>query len=289
MQASVTAILVTHNSAGVVGRAIASIADNPLIARIVVVDNASSDDTHAELRRDFPTIDIIDSKENLGFGRANNLALEQVKTPYALLLNPDAILHADALAELVNAFARYPDAAILAPQLRDEDDEIHESYKRSVFVREARRFPYHEPAGDVCAEFLSGAVWLMRMEAFRETGFFDPNIFLFYEDDDLCLRAHKAGHALVLVASAHATHLMGKSSPHTREQVAFRQYHLTCSRIYMEQKYHGRAAALLFTVIALTIGTLKWLLGLLTLNLTRERRYRARLAGMLGYWFTRSM
>src|ERR1700760_2367020 len=112
----VTAILVTYNSADVIGAALDCLKREARIGQVIVVDNASIDDTCAVAARHCPDAVLIRSEKNLGFGAGNNLALERVKTAFALLVNPDALLREGALAALLEAACRYPDAGILAPQ-----------------------------------------------------------------------------------------------------------------------------------------------------------------------------
>ncbi|MGE0754553.1 MAG: glycosyltransferase family 2 protein, partial [Alphaproteobacteria bacterium] len=210
--APITAIIVTFNSQDVLAGCLCALRAEPEVARIIVVDNCSTDDTCELVQGKFPDVELVENPRNLGFGWANNIGLEKVTTPYALLINPDAVLQQGALHALLKAASRYHDAAILAPQLADGNGHIHKSYKRSVFAREAWRDNYCEPGGDLCAEFLSGAVWLLNIKHMRSVGFFDTQLFLYYEDDDMCLRARRAGFGLVLVQSARAIHDMGNSS-----------------------------------------------------------------------------
>jgi N-acetylglucosaminyl-diphospho-decaprenol L-rhamnosyltransferase len=248
-QKPVTAILVAYNSATVIAQALAALCKEAQIEKIIVVDNCSVDDTCDMIRREFSAVEVIENPKNDGFGRANNIGLGKTRTEFALLVNPDAVLKEGALDKMLEAASRYPEAAILAPELADADGEPHHSYKRNVFDREKLRDNAILPSGDLCADFLSGAVWLLNMKHLKTTGFFDPNIFLYYEDDDLCLRVRQAGYSLVLVHGAHATHLMGASvaTPKSPEKAAaaeaFKQKQMLWSRLYIEEKYHGTKSA----------------------------------------------
>ena len=227
---------------------------------------------------------IIKNARNEGFGRGNNIALEQVITPYALLLNPDAIMEEGALATLIEGAQRSPDAAILAPLLYHADGSMQESYKRSVFAREKKGGQFLVPEGDLCADFLSGAIMLLNMEHMKKVGFFDPAIFLYYEDDDLCLRARAAGYGLVLVASAKAVHLMGASSGEEKlATMLFKQRHITWSRMYLERKYHGAKATgkLARKLSLLYIGRAAG--SALRLDERKLQRYRARLEAIAAF------
>src|SRR5262245_27299163 len=121
---SVTAILVTYNSADVVANALAALLAEPLVEKLIVVDNCSRDGTRELIRREFPKVTLIENPNNDGFGCANNIALEKVSTSYALLVNPDAVLAPGAVEKLLDAAAEYSDAAILAPALYDESGAL---------------------------------------------------------------------------------------------------------------------------------------------------------------------
>ena len=283
----VTAILVTYNSQKIVGQALASLQAEALIHRIIVVDNASQDKTCDWIRKSFPKVELIANPTNDGFGRGNNIALQKVETPYALLVNPDAVLSATCTYELIAAAKEYPDAAIFAPALYSERGELHKSFKRNVFHREQHRERYVAPEDNLCAEFLSGAVMLWNMSIMKDIGFFDPNIFLYYEDDDICLRVRQAGYGLVYVPSAKAMHLMGASGGAVNpKSESFRQQHMTWSRLYLEEKYQGRASALAMAHKLKRLYRVKATLYALQRNKKMRARYRGRLRGVKRFLTT---
>jgi N-acetylglucosaminyl-diphospho-decaprenol L-rhamnosyltransferase len=278
---AVTAILVAYNSTSIIGSAIASLQADPCIGDIIVVDNGSKDKTAALIKREFPKIKLIENKENLGFGPANNIALMKVATPYALLVNPDAVMSDGAVDQLLAAAVRYPEAAILAPALFDEQDKLHVSYKRDVFARENSRDEAIAAEGECCADYVSGAVMLFNMPIMKKIGFFDPNIFLYYEDDDICLRVRQAGHSVVYVPQARAIHLMGASSGAIKtDSETFRQKHMTYSRLYMEEKYRGDESALTLAAKLHKKYSCKLALYRLQFNRMKIARYKGRLQGV---------
>lgn len=281
---NITAIIVAFNSGGIISQALESLKHAPEIAQVIVVDNASSDDTAAIVARDFPEALLIKNTKNDGYGRANNIALERVTTEYALLVNPDAVMKDGAIAALLNAAKTYPDAAILAPRLCDENGHWHHSYKRSVFEREASHDEYVAPESDLCADFLSGAVWLLCMKHMQEVGYFDPELFLYYEDDDLCLRVREQRLGLVLVHDAVAVHLMGASSgkPNAKSEY-FKQKHTSWSRLYIEEKYRGPVAARKLALKHRLYYAGKALLYMVSGNSYKLSRYRGRLKGITEF------
>lgn len=285
----VTAIIVSYNSATILPTALSSLQSQKEIVSVIVVDNASGDDSCDIIKKKFPSAILIKNAKNEGFGRANNIALSRVKTPYALLINPDAAMEEGAVAALVAAAKHYEDAAIIAPALYDGQDKLLHTYKRNIFVRENRRTPFIVPEGDLCAEFVSGAVMLFNMGHMKKVGFFDPAIFLYYEDDDICLRARKAGHSVVLTPEAKAVHLVGHSSSpqsNVRKQAAadfFKQKHMVWSRLYIEEKYHGKAQAKLLGHKLSVQYAIKAAVYLLLLNTQKMNRYRGRLTGVFEF------
>lgn len=282
----VGAMIVAHNSAGVLADCLRAL---PPGLPVVVVDNASTDESVAAVRNARPDARVIVSRENLGFGRGANLGIDALPAAeFALLINPDARLARDALDRLIAAADRWPDAALLGPEIRRPDGAVEPSH--DVMVLRRRRFPDRgpEPApeGDTCAEFLSGAVLLLRRAAVQAIGGFDPAFFLFYEDDDLCLRLRRAGHALVLVPDAVAIHAGGTSSSAGRHVSARRWWHTGWSRVQFERKHCGRAAALRSGVrLLLRYGTKAALYacaGRRDKRIRDSARFRGTLAALLG-------
>lgn len=235
----VTAVIVTYNSGRILAECLPALGPD---VPVMVVDNASTDDTLAVVARLAPQARILRNDRNLGFGRANNRALEEVTTPFALLLNPDCVITPAAITRLLAAAADYPEAAILAPKLYDAPGKLGLCYRPNYFAPQPRELL--EPAGDLCSEFLTGAAMLLRMDALRTIGFFDPWFFLYLEDDDLCLRVRKAGHSLVLVNDAHVLHKVRQSSAPSL-QLDFRRAHcLTLSKLYLLRKHVGGLRAM---------------------------------------------
>ena len=110
----VTAISVTHNSKHCIDALAKSLA---AFNHIIIVDNGSSDGCPEKIADVLPQAHLIQSERNLGFGAANNRALDLVQTPYALLLNPDCIVAPSEIGHLLKVATAYPEAAMIAPQL----------------------------------------------------------------------------------------------------------------------------------------------------------------------------
>lgn len=217
---------------------------------LIVVDNASADDTLAIVAAKRADARVLRNAVGLGYGRAASRGLAEVTTEFALLANPDSLLSEDAIRALVDAADAFPDAAMLSPVHTRADGGNEPSHDVDLWKR--GRYPRRDgeprPDGPLCAEFLSGAVNLLRMEMLRRIGFFDPEIFLYYEDDDLCLRLRQAGYSLVLVPSSEVVHLDGGSVRTSPAYYWEKFWHIAWSRVYVEGKYRGRGARLVLGV-----------------------------------------
>jgi GT2 family glycosyltransferase len=158
MEAHVTIIVVSYNSYEIAERGLAGIFASERYPSIVV-DNASADGSAQRFRARFPGATVIGLDKNIGYGRAANIGLRLVETPYALLLNPD-IEVTEAAVESLLAVAR--------------DDASHVS----IWAPAVRREEYSENASPECVLWVSGCAMLFRAGLIRDVGLFDENIFL---------------------------------------------------------------------------------------------------------------
>lgn len=239
--AQVTIVVIAFESAGVLPACLGAL---PPEVPVIVVDNASRDGSAALAARLRPEAQVIRAAGNLGFGRAANLGFAAVTTPFGLLLNADAECTPGMVPALLAAAARYPEAGMLAPATYDHDGQLQFG-RLTMFQRRRRRGRPHPPEGDCCAPYVGGAAMFLRLAAFRAVGGFDPEIFLYYEDDDLCMRLRRAGYSLVHVHGARLRHGSGKSSAPSAALSWGKEWHMGWSRQHMERKYHGRPVALL--------------------------------------------
>ncbi|WP_439499825.1 glycosyltransferase family 2 protein [Bosea sp. (in: a-proteobacteria)] len=252
-QETVTAIVVAYDSAEVLPACLDALAGEGVPA--IVVDNASGDASAKVARAHGAT--VIVNPRNQGYGRANNQGVAACRSPFVLIVNPDLVLQPGAVAALLAAAERYTDAGMFAPRIVEPSGRIF-IQPRSLLS------PAHlnaasaavVPDGDACLPFLSGACLLVRREIFLSLGGFDPRIFLFYEDDDLCRRMRDSGHALVHVHAAEAQHARGRSSKPSPARRFNARWHLAWSQAYVAAK-HGLPAPPLGSVLknaAKTVG-----------------------------------
>ena len=234
----VTIICVTYHSQALIESLAATLQPFP---HVLVIDNGSKDGTTSTVRKLMPQARIIERADNGGFGKANNEAMAQVQTPFALLLNPDCNIKPDGLLTLVDALHRYPSAGIVAPQSWRDNQKPQKCF-RPAFYEPPPKKPYQVANAICCAQWLNGCCLLLRTEAFRHIGGFDESFFLFYEDDDLCLRMQKAGFECLLEPAANAWHAGGASSAPSLRVSFIRSFHYVRSRHLAICKYLGNGS-----------------------------------------------
>ena len=274
-------VTVTHDSADVVGRCLRSVA---AAREVIVVDNASGDATRERVHGALPGAVFIENQTNIGFGNACNAGFARANTEFVLFLNPDASLRDGAADALTAAADRYPEAALLAPRLVAPGGGPLVTHDAALFAREdISEGPALAPEGDLCAWFLSGAALLVRKSFLATEPPFDPKLFLYFEDDDLCLRLREQGHALVQVHDAVAEHDAGHATP-PRAAIAWRKFwHMAWSRLYIEAKYRGRGRAQRTALKHLIRFAAKCIGNVLALKPAKAWRDAARFAGTLSW------
>jgi GT2 family glycosyltransferase len=230
----VTAIVVAFDSAHALPECLGALAADGVPA--LVVDNASTDDTAALAEGQGAR--VIRNPRNEGYGRANNIGARAAGTDFLLVVNPDCTVEKGAVAALVEAARRYPDAGLFAPRIVEPSGRVF--YQPRSLLSPYLHNPKGRlvlPEGEACAPFFSGACFLIRRSLFLGLGGFDENIFLFYEDDDLCRRVADAGHALIYVPQATVRHGRGRSSEPKRGRIFTSRWHQAWSRAYVSRKY----------------------------------------------------
>ena len=240
-RSDVSVVSVCYKSDSVIDDMVHSIPDE---CPIIVIDNGNMTRFGA-----LPTgrnIEVFPLDENIGFGPGCNEGAKRVTTSWILFLNPDVRLNTDTIDQLVEAAKKYPLASAFNPRIMNSDGSPY-------FKRRSYLLPKHEymkrgwPVDDCELPILSGAAILVSKSKFDEVGGFDPNIFLYHEDDDLSLRLRKLG-PLMFVRKASITHAGGRSSERSPEIAYFKAYHLAQSRIYVGKK-HSRPYPTIFAIL----------------------------------------
>lgn len=248
---------------------------------VVVVDNNSQDDTVKIVQENFPEVKIIKLEQNIGYGRANNVALEQVSTEFSLILNPDAIITQENIEKVLQALESHQDVAIAAPILLQKTPDRTETKEEQLKVIEFNLIQKHSDY--MLVKYIIGAVMFLRMSIFREIGFFNKDIFLYYEDDEICFRAIKNGYNAAIIPSAQAFHFGHGSSSGGLRVVYKRFWHKTLSKLYWKVLQKSRLHATKSAIRITFTGFLKSFFYLIIFNVTKSVRNIASCLGALAF------
>ena len=246
-------VVVTYNSVGQIDACLASLARAlpPSDTETIVVDNASTDGTAEAVRLRWPAARVIEAGANVGFARANNIGIRGASAPLVLLLNPDTEAAPGAIARLIDALGRRPDAAVAGPRLVDGNGHAELSFgamigplaelRQKLLVRGSDRgLPIISGYVDRLTrkarevDWVSGACLLVRRSDAEAAGLFDERYFLYAEDVDFCAAIRSRGRKVLFVPDAEVMHLRGRSrisrlaeaeAAYRRSQLAFYEKH----------------------------------------------------------------
>lgn len=243
LRAVIRVITVNYNAGPLLTECVRRVAASTVPVEIVVVDNASSDDSLALLRAAaIPNLRIVANAGNLGFARANNAALRDCPGDYVLLLNPDCLVEPDTIGKVAAALAHEPGAGMAGCLIRNPDGSEQNGCRRltptpgralrSLFGGAALSLAGQPlPAGPQPVEAISGAFMLVRRAALEEVGLLDEGYFMHCEDLDWCLRFRQAGWSILFVPSVAVTHVKGVCSGERPIRVEWHK-HLGMVRYY---------------------------------------------------------
>lgn len=238
------------------GRARAAMEQEAKTMEVIVVDNCSADGSIDYLQPKFPFARFIASGENLGFGRANNLAWRQAGGEYVLFLNPDTILPEDCLLQCLAFMAERPAAGALGIRMIDGSGRYLPESKRgfpspwvsfckmsglcSLFPRSRLFAGYYmgqlDPQASQEVEILSGAFMLVKKEALHRTGGFDERFFMYAEDIDLSYSILQAGFRNYYFAGCTILHFKGES---TRKDARYVKLFYEAMILFVRKHFRG--------------------------------------------------
>ncbi len=267
----ITVITVCYDSMAVLPAMLASV---PTGTPVVLVDNSPNADPALTRLAESRGVTLIRNERNLGFGTACNIGAARAATECLLFLNPDVTLAEGALGHLADSLDRFPAASAANPRIANADGSPF-FRRRSLLIPRSQWLPRGWPAETREVPTLSGAALLVRKTAFNAVGGFDPEIFLYHEDDDLSFRLRSIG-PLLFVRDALVTHLGGSSTARSAETAAFKAFHMGQSRVHVARK-HGIPMPLLSSLAA---GMIQFLSPLTLLSKRKRAKNLAFLRGI---------
>lgn len=267
---------------------------------ILVVDNASTDNSALQIKTDFPEVKMLFHNKNSGFAIANNIAIHNSVGEYILLLNPDTLVYSGTVEAMLSFMDTHPSVAACGPQLVNPNTGRIEisahafpdllpltwnlMYLDRLFPSNsfwaAYQMTYIKDKTEHEVDWITGACILARREAISQVGGLDEKIFMYLEDVDWCYRFKQAEWQVFYLPQVRIAHYRGQSSKLKRENNETKlsvwgaqQY--TRSILYFYSKHYGRFKAWLLRIIILmtaafkaglwiTLGTLRhgWRVGL---------------------------
>ena len=244
----ITIIIVSYKSQKMIIRNLEIIKKFPTI----IINNSRSDKFNT-LIDDFKNIKLITPDLNLGYGRANNLGVNQSKTPYFLIVNPDILLNEKLINTLYSTFLNYKDdIGVVGPALFDSNMKRRTngsiSHVKKIRGSKLSSSINNIPEDNMCCDFLVGCCLFMKKDFFMELGGFDKDFFMYFEDNDLCDRIIKNGKTVVEVPSAKVIHLENSSS----KKNSFQNYKLAIIHKISEYIYLKKKISLIDLIIIIT-------------------------------------
>ena len=219
----VTAVVVTYRSGPTIEACLKSLstASTSPSFQIVVVDNASDDDTLARIQASGVPVTLVPRSTNAGFATANNEGLARADGEWVVFANPDTWWHAGSLDRLVEVAASHEEA-LVCPALENSNGTLQPTVEVDLTVGRvlrgmlrlgrAVRPQVPPPSGPpVEVDWAHGAAMLLPVELARELGGFDEGFFLFFEDLDLCWRVRQAGGVVLVAPEVRVRHVGGAS------------------------------------------------------------------------------
>lgn len=207
--------IVTYNNADKISNLLNSIIKNTkgVTYKIYVIDNCSSDNTIEIIKENFPTVNIFQLPENVGFGEGHNQVLNVIDSQYHAIVNPDIIINSDAISDLVNYLDTVPDVVMITPRIFNSDGTEQYLPKKRPTLRylisgrlkfikyflklrneyTMQDYNIQEP---IDVDFSTGCFSIIRTDVFQRIKGFDNRFFMYFEDVDLTLRAKKYGRVI---------------------------------------------------------------------------------------------
>jgi hypothetical protein len=256
----VSVVVVTYQCKDEARRCFASLFDTTedVSFELIVLDNASDDGTVEMIRTEFPQVRVLALGENIGFGPGVNRAADTAAGEYLLLLNPDTVVHPDAVDHLVAFARRHPENGVYGGRTLNPDGTVNPGscWRRptvwslacfalglSTAFKRSRLFDPESLGGwerDSVREvdIVTGCLLLIRRAQWNELGGFDPRFFMYGEDADLALRAAEVGLRPIVNPDSVITHEVGASSKVRSDKLIL----LFQSKVTLVRKHWGGAS-----------------------------------------------
>ena len=243
---------------------------------VINVENSNNLEHKKNIEKEFNNVKCILAGENLGYGRANNIGLKEVKTKYALILNPDTELFPETLEKFLEAAKQRPDFAIIGPNIFEDKKNYNNETK----------YPFDETINlDIrVAKTVKGFAMFLNLPEFKEVGFFDERIFIYLEEIDLCTRLSEKNKKIYWSSNIPIYHEGGQShdSLINEEMELSRNWHWMWSTFNYHKKYKGFFISFLIVLPKLSSTVFKVMFYALLMNREKKEIYYHRYSGLVN-------
>jgi len=278
---TLTIVIVTFKSEKVIDNCIKSISDQ---IKIIIVDNSNDENFKDTLEKKYENVECILSSSNLGMGSGNNLGLNNVKTEYALILNPDVILHDNTISEIINESKKIDSFAVLAP-LSEDDKNPNYKIKKIDKKNINNLNPFKVESVDGFAMLLN-LKKINQIPDFQNKRYFDENFFMYLENDDFCKRLSQYNQNIFIIPKSRIKHLGAKavSDEYAYEVELSRNWHWIWSKFYFNKKHFGFPYALM-NGLPVFLSAITKVLFYFFINKKKKQIYLQRCRGYLNALF----
>ena len=269
MENEITVLFVSYHSDDIIEKSIMTIDKN---IKIIVVENSKNKILKNKLEEKYSNVEVIIPKENLGNGAGINYGIKHIDTMYAFYLDVDTEVFPDTIQNLIYAAKQIKEFSILAPKINNFE------YKKECYVDFKNKSKYSK------MKFVTGCALFFDLKIFKEIGFFDEKIFLYYEENDFYERCLRKKKYIFLVKSSKINH-KGNSSVDEKykdEIEINRNWHLMWSTFYFYKKHFGTIKAFIKILPKFTSALLKFIIFFLINNKKKRDIYYARFNGSLN-------
>ena len=267
---NITFIIVSFKSEKIIDDCLKSLPKN---SKIIVIENSNNYNLKKSLELKYDNIEVLIS-ENNGMGASNNLGILKSETKFAYVLNPDVKFKKDTFENLIAAAIKITDFAILTPINSDIKFPNFKILKKNKNINDSI----------ISVDSIDGFSMLINKEKFINQKFFDENIFLYLENDDLCKRVKKSGQKIFVIKNSIIDH-KGSSSSSIKNDPEFeylRNWHWMWSKYYYNKKHHGILIALIKIFFNLVSAIFKYVFYSLTLNNYKKNIFMMRISGIIN-------
>ena len=265
----ITFIVVTYKSDNIIQKCLNTL---PSESQKVIVENSNNINLKKDLKAKYDNIEVILS-QNIGMGSGNNLGIKSCKTKYAFILNPDTQFKPDTLDNLINSLTKVQDFTIASPL---NDNPELPNYKKLSSNQDIDN-------NILSVDRVDGFSMLLNLNNFSDKNYFDENIFLYLENDDLCLRVKKKEQKIYLITNSLIYHKGSISNNIELEYL--RNWHWMWSKFYFNKKHYGFINAFSKIFFNLLSAILKYLINLVIFNKHKKQIYKMRILGILNSVF----